>query len=640
MSAHEGAAPGGEIRSSTGGLVVAAVGQTDIGCQRQINQDTLGNLAQDFAGQTGARGLLYAVADGMGGHARGEVASALAIKHVFALYYATDPDLDPEQSLARTLVATNAAVHEAGRAEGGSNMGTTLTTALFRNNRLFVGNIGDSRTYRVRGGNIEQLTHDHSLIGEQVRSGLLSEAEARQSNIRNVITRAVGYREEVEPDTFAYPIAVGDVILLCSDGLHGLVEDAELAQVLSTYPLAEAVRALIELARQRGGPDNITALAIRVDQVEPAPASALETTQTFAEVHTPGAEDTQPFPKLEPLDEAAPAVAETAAAPPPPPPTVPPVAAAPVAADETPTLPPAPVADDETPTLPLPAEDAPAKPAMPPAAAPAAPRGEETTQPMAAAPDEVVAPAPAEAAEPAAPAVTPPAPPPPTATPPKAPKTPKTPLGAGPLGAGASPASAPAANPPRRAPIWLFILVALLVIVLVAAFAATRLGSRQPGSQTRPGQAVAAAAPTATATPAAPTPTTATPKTPLGAGAPAATVAARSAETGRTTISGQITAGPATTASLGDGTWTVALRPRAARPGDTALANADIMPTLQYRLSVPDDAPAGPYVLTVERKGDPGQWFPCSNTPVDRLPAGQANSGYDIKVDCDPAQRQ
>ena len=249
------------------GLVATAYGQTDVGCVRSVNQDTLGNRVGAYLPQVPDFGLLYAVADGMGGHARGEVASALAIEQLFARYYGGDPSEDPRRNLAQVLIDTNGAVYQAGRDGGGASMGTTLTMALLRNDTLFVGNIGDSRTYCIRAGQIEQLTHDHSLIGEQVRSGLLTEAQARQSSIRNVITRAVGYRDEVEPDVFTFPIMAGDIILLCSDGLHSMVDSQELVQAFTTQPLSAAVPTLIDLAKQRGGPDNITALAVRIDKL-------------------------------------------------------------------------------------------------------------------------------------------------------------------------------------------------------------------------------------------------------------------------------------------------------------------------------------------------------------------------------------
>lgn len=299
LLANEASAAAGVARWESGGIVVTAVGLTDIGCHRQVNQDSLGNLVRLYADHTAELGLLFAIADGMGGHSRGEVASDLAMKNLFAHYYASDPHGEPQQALAQALLATNAAVHEAGRTVGGGNMGTTLTAALFRAGRLYVANIGDSRTYRLREGQSEQLTHDHSLIGEQVRSGILTEAQARQSNIRNVITRAVGYRPHVEADIFSYPLAIGDIILLCSDGLHGPVEDGELTQILSTHDLPVAVQQLIDLARERGGLDNITALAIRVDALPTTNADDPERTRTIATLPRLSDDVTVPFSTIE-----------------------------------------------------------------------------------------------------------------------------------------------------------------------------------------------------------------------------------------------------------------------------------------------------------------------------------------------------
>lgn len=282
-----------------GGLATTAFGLSDIGCQRSVNQDTLGNRLGQFTAQTGPLGLLYAIADGMGGHARGEVASAIAIHELFARYYTSDAAQGAQQTLARAMVETNAAVYQAGRDAGGGTMGTTLTTVLLRDNILYVGNIGDSRTYLIRGGKIKQLTHDHSLIGEQVRSGVLTEAQARTSAIRNVITRAVGYRETVEADTFAFTVQVGDILLLCSDGLHGLVENDELAQLLSSKSLAAATTELVALARERGGPDNITALVVRIDQIG-APLIASDDDQTTESFSTLDEETTRPLPMIAP----------------------------------------------------------------------------------------------------------------------------------------------------------------------------------------------------------------------------------------------------------------------------------------------------------------------------------------------------
>lgn len=293
--ANDASAMAGVVQRTNGNVVVTAIGLTDIGLRRQVNQDSLGNLVGHYADKADSLGLLYAIADGMGGHSRGEIASDLAIKHFFANYYSSAPEAPAQSALSEALLRTNAAVHEAGKQVGGSNMGTTLTAALFRDNKLYIGNVGDSRTYQIRNGLIQQLTQDHSLIGEQLRSGLLSASQARQSNIRNVITRAVGYREQVVPDTFEFPVTSGEVILLCSDGLHGLVEDRELADILTRHDLEAAVKTLVALACDRGAPDNVTALAIRVDS---APDDDRTIEVTAPNVVLPRMEDdeTKPFP--------------------------------------------------------------------------------------------------------------------------------------------------------------------------------------------------------------------------------------------------------------------------------------------------------------------------------------------------------
>src|SRR5262249_37583821 len=140
-----------------------------------------------------------------------------------------------------------------------------------------------------------------SLIGEQVRSGILTEAQARTSSIRNVITRAVGYRDSVEPDIFAFMVNAGDILLLCSDGLHGLVENEEIAQHLSTKPLKAAIDGLINLARERGGPDNITALAVRIDQIGEVVLSEDDERTTDVAIIAPDDQATRPMPTISPL---------------------------------------------------------------------------------------------------------------------------------------------------------------------------------------------------------------------------------------------------------------------------------------------------------------------------------------------------
>lgn len=340
------------------GLVITAYGLTDIGCKRSVNQDTLGNRIGQVSAEREQRGLLYAVADGMGGHAHGEVASAIAIDTIFAHYYATERAEGIPRTLDSAMRATNSAVYEAGRAAGGGTMGTTLTSVVLHGKVLYVGNIGDSRTYLIRGGRIKQLTQDHSLVGEQLRLGLLTEEQARASTIRNVITRAVGHDTQVEPDVFVFTVEAGDRLLLCSDGLHGLVENAELAQTLGTGPLDEAVRALIALARARGGPDNITALALSIDQLGTAAESASDRGSAPIVI---GAGDDTPrvLPRLDDVElvDAAPRTPDKQ-------PTVPGVLAA-----RPSTAPPAPPPSAARPNGAAVGAPAPAKPTAPPARA-------------------------------------------------------------------------------------------------------------------------------------------------------------------------------------------------------------------------------------------------------------------------------
>ncbi len=493
---HEQAGDQGMAREETagthGGMVATAFGRTDIGCQRTINQDTLGHRVGRYAAQSATLGLLYAVADGMGGHARGEVASALAIEHFFARYYASDVALEPRQALAQALIATNSAVHEAGRGDDGKTMGTTLTAVLLRDNILYVGNIGDSRTYLIRGSKIKQLSEDHSLIGEQVRVGLLTEAQARTSTIRNVITRAVGYREAVEPDTFAFTVAAGDVLLLCSDGLHGQVENEELAHYLSTQPLKAAVDGLIALARERGGPDNITAMTVRIDQI--GERGHAERDEQTSEVTLGAASDASTGPRP------------------------------PRRAGDTDEI-----VTDELPTIPAAAAALATAPPLPPIAS----DPNADTQPLLTVTPPVV-----HASIPPAPSPPPPpigqAVPPPPASPPPPPAV-------------GQPALAPPIAPPptigqpppaRRGgpPLWLLALLPLLLIGLVGAGVvavgavrrASSIGNAQPASSVVAATA-APAAPTATigapptATVAAVLPSTGAAPPNLGGGVPTAT---------------------------------------------------------------------------------------------------------------------
>ncbi|SMB94658.1 protein phosphatase [Thermanaeromonas toyohensis ToBE] len=204
------------------------------------------------------KGLL-AVADGMGGHQAGEVASFLALR---ALAEKLKEEL-VEDPLAKLLAAVHFAnevvYRSACQSPELSGMGTTLTAAWVVGSQAFLAHVGDSRAYLFRGGRLEVLTHDHSYVGELVRSGDLTVEQARLHPHRNILTRALGTEAEVIVDTRVVGLHTGDRLLLCTDGLPEVVKDEEIAEVLSSRTgLKEAVQSLVRLALERGGPDNVT----------------------------------------------------------------------------------------------------------------------------------------------------------------------------------------------------------------------------------------------------------------------------------------------------------------------------------------------------------------------------------------------
>ncbi len=254
-------------------LKLDPVALTDVGRKRDHNEDYLGDLliksGRSFGPEKIAeRGSLFAVADGMGGHAAGEVASELAITTLFEQYYNAPTSGGIAQNLKEAVQLANFQVHTAGNTSGRGQMGTTLTLALLKGNRALVGNVGDSRTYLVRQGVPLRVSHDHSLVQDQIDMGALTPEQAEHSAIRNVITRAIGHRDEVDADFFEQELVVGDVLLLCSDGLHGLVKESEMGVMVADTPdLHQAAQNLIDLANERGGNDNISVVLIKVLEV-------------------------------------------------------------------------------------------------------------------------------------------------------------------------------------------------------------------------------------------------------------------------------------------------------------------------------------------------------------------------------------
>jgi PPM family protein phosphatase len=245
-------------------IVLTSRGATDVGQVRSANQDSF------FVDE---KKQVFLVADGMGGHAGGEIASGLCVE-IIPPYIDDQKDVfescksHPDQRIANCLAgsinfASTKIYEKALENPKLKGMGTTATVMKIVGNYAYVAHVGDSRCYLIRCGYIYQVTNDHSLVSEQVRAGILSKEEAEQHHLRNVITRSVGYQEEEDVDTTSFELEDGDLILLCSDGLHGKVPDKEIS-VLIQDKGPEAVSGLISMANQRGGEDNITGVIIKV----------------------------------------------------------------------------------------------------------------------------------------------------------------------------------------------------------------------------------------------------------------------------------------------------------------------------------------------------------------------------------------
>jgi PPM family protein phosphatase len=244
---------------------------TDVGVRRSHNQDNHAvQLAIDEEGWK-LRGHLFLVADGMGAHAVGEKASEMAA-HVIPHIYQKHAAQGPTQALRRSFVEANASINAYGQQNREfTGTGTTSTALLLRPEGAWIGHVGDSRCYRVRNGQIEQMTYDHSLVWEYARLQHLDPDEVEDIP-SNVIHRCLGPEPLVQVDVDGpYPIQPGDVYLLCSDGLSGQVSDAEIGAVASTLPPAEACRFLVDLANMRGGPDNITVVIAHVGGASAGP---------------------------------------------------------------------------------------------------------------------------------------------------------------------------------------------------------------------------------------------------------------------------------------------------------------------------------------------------------------------------------
>jgi PPM family protein phosphatase len=240
---------------------------TDIGCVRENNEDYLGYAEPDTDPEFQLRGRLVVIADGMGGHEGGQVASGIAVDVLLQIFL-QGPAGDPAKVLESAFVFAHAAIQEhALQHPELTGMGTTCTAALLRDGSLNFGHVGDSRLYLLRDGVIGSLTRDHSYVQQLIDGGVITPEQAKTHPGRNILTSALGAESGIPADVTETPVALqaADILLMCTDGLHGLVSDDEMAAIASQNKPPEACRRLVDLAKSRGGFDNITVQIVRID---------------------------------------------------------------------------------------------------------------------------------------------------------------------------------------------------------------------------------------------------------------------------------------------------------------------------------------------------------------------------------------
>lgn len=260
--------PSSSHASRTMSLIIQAAGSTDVGLVRKNNED---NFGYDL------RHGIFVVCDGMGGQQAGELASKMAVDTVLDYFRQNARDVTPvggtsfegvserAASLANAIQLANQAIHEAASRDlRHAGMGCTLVAVSVQDDLFSIANVGDSRIYLIRENTMVQLTHDHSLVMEQVRRGLMTMEEAEHSKVQNVIVRALGIDDSVEPDLEDHQLTAGDVLLLCSDGLSRYVKDERMIEVVTQESsLEKACADLVEAAKAGGSDDNITCLLLR-----------------------------------------------------------------------------------------------------------------------------------------------------------------------------------------------------------------------------------------------------------------------------------------------------------------------------------------------------------------------------------------
>src|ERR1700689_966337 len=246
------------------GVEVASL--TDVGCQRENNEDSYLYWEPSDDEEFRRKGRLAVIADGMGGHEGGQEASRLAVETVREVYDQASGD-DPKAPLVESLSAAHARIQNyAERHPAFQGMGTTCTALVLRGRRLYFAHVGDSRLYLVRGARILRLTRDHSYVGRLVESGIVRAEDAEKHPQRHILTAALGAGRELAVDGADQGLALqeGDDLFLCTDGLWSVISEQELETTVTAHAPLESCAALVKLARQRGGPDNITLQVLRV----------------------------------------------------------------------------------------------------------------------------------------------------------------------------------------------------------------------------------------------------------------------------------------------------------------------------------------------------------------------------------------
>jgi serine/threonine protein phosphatase PrpC len=260
----------------SGSLSVAVAMTTHPGLVRQNNEDVIACIVPDEGESAASRGLLAIVADGMGGHAAGEVASAIAADTIRRLY--SKRDGSPDEVLKAAFAAANEAICRRARADPAcAGMGTTCTVLALRGETAFLAHIGDSRAYLLREGRLRQISEDHSLVAQLVRDGALTPEQAAKSPQRHVILRALGTEPAAEPAVWSQglPLYPGDVFVLCSDGLTDLVDDRTIGDIVGQrLAPSGACAALIEAALAAGGIDNVSVGVLAIRTARPESRSA------------------------------------------------------------------------------------------------------------------------------------------------------------------------------------------------------------------------------------------------------------------------------------------------------------------------------------------------------------------------------